>query len=79
MWIMGGLALYGAVTGTLGTLAGVAALIISILAYRRDVGSLKVTLLRNTVRGLLYISCARKKVLNRVHRLGSCKRAAKLY
>lgn len=44
---MDGLALYGAITGTLGTLAGVAALVLSLLAYRRDVGMLKVTLLRN--------------------------------
>lgn len=44
---MDGLAIYGAVTGTVGTIAGMAALVISIFAYRRDVGSLKVSLLRN--------------------------------
>jgi hypothetical protein len=40
-------AIYGAVMGTIGTIAGIGALVLTYLAYRRDAGGLKVRLIRN--------------------------------
>jgi len=66
---MDGLSIYGAITGTIGTVTGVGALIIGVLGYRRDSGSFRVRLARDRVSCRIDVVNSGRRVM-RLNRTG---------